>query len=145
MQYINLTSTDPYSFQEQLPREWVQATGQYEQSGARTITLSLAFLSMDELAIKVARGLALDASTVYGTPTQTQYSVLLIDDGDLSTNLYIPCCESIGPFQFARDKKEQTQINLTLSYQAPNLDEFMWAMGTLAELEALCPSALWPL
>lgn len=145
MQLVTLDTTGPYQFSETIPRSWVQATGQYEQEGARVITLNLAFLSLDDLAIKVSRGLALDASTVYGTPTQTQYSVLLVDGEDLSTNLYIPCCESLGPFQFNRDKTQQTQVALNLSYTSPDLNSFMWAMGTLAELEAQCPPALWPL
>lgn len=145
MQYVSLETTGPYQFSETVPRSWIQATGQYEQEGARVINLNLSFLSLDELAIKVSRGLAPDASTVYGTTTQTQYSVLLVDGADLSTNLYIPCCESIGPFQFNRDKTQQTQVSLQLSYTDPDLNSFMWAMGTLDELEPLCPPSLWPL
>ncbi len=145
MQLVTLETTGPYQFAENLPKTWVQATGRYEQSGARVINLNLAFLSLDDLAIKIARGLAPDAATVYGTPTQTQYSILLVDGEDLSSNLYIPCCESIGDFQFARDKTQQTSVALSLSYTAPDLNAFMWAMGTLVELEPLVPSALWPL
>jgi hypothetical protein len=142
-QRISLETTGPYEFKEQIPKEYVACTGKYEQAGAKQISLTLAFLSIDDLAIKLARGLALNAPTVYGTPTQQQYSILLIDTEDSTNNLYIPCCESIGDFSFQRDKKQQSQVNLALAYQSPNLNDFMWATGTFAELAPLVPN--WPL
>lgn len=141
--HINIETTGPFIFSEKYEKEYVSATGKYEQSGAKVINLSLSFLSIEDEAIKLARGLALNASTVYGTPTQEQYSLLLIDSEDSTNNLYIPCCESIGDFSFNRDKREQSQIDLQFSYQAPNLDTLMWATGTFAELSTLVPN--WPL
>lgn len=144
LQLITLETTGAYVFQEIIPREYVPATGQYEQSGAKVCTLNLNFMSIEDLAIKLARGLALDASTVYGTPTQQQYVLLLVDGEDLETNLYLPCMESIGPFGYQRSKTEQSSISLNFSYQAPDLDDMLWAMGDFTELATLVPPAQWP-
>ena len=115
LQLINLETTGAYQLTETIPREYVPATGQYEQSGAKSLALNLQFMSIEDMAIKLARGLALDAATVYGTPTQQQYVLLLIDDEDLTTNLYIPCIESIGPFSYTRSKTDQSSIAVSFA------------------------------
>lgn len=144
LQLITLETTGAYEFAETIPREYIPATGQYEQAGAKVLTLNLSFMSIEDLAIKLARGLALNASTVYGTPTQEQYVLLLVDGEDLNTNLYIPCVESIGPFNYQRSKSEQSSISLNYSYQAPDLNTMLWAMGDFTELQTLMPVAQWP-
>lgn len=137
LQAITIETTGAFSFREEIPKEWTQCTGSYEQSGAKVVTLNLSFLSIDELAIKISRGLALNASTVYGTPTGQKYAVLLTDGEDFTTNLWLPCVESIGPFGFNRDKNNQSQIDINLSYQAPDLDTLLWAMGDFTDLQPL--------
>ncbi len=144
MTLVPLETTGPYIFTEEIPKSYIPATGKYEQAGAKTINLSLSFLSLDDTAIKIARGLALDASTVYGTPTGQQYMLLLVDGEDFSSNLYIPCCESTGPFSFNRDKNNQTQVSLQMQYQAPDLNTLLWAVGDFATLEPLIGSSAWP-
>ena len=144
LQLVTLETTGAFQFTETVAREYIPATGQYEQSGAKAISLNLQFMSIEDLAIKLARGLTLNASNVYGTPTQEQYVLLLIDGEDFTTNLYIPCAESIGPFTYQRSKTEQSSIALNYAYQAPDLNTMLWAMGDFAELQTLVPVAQWP-
>ena len=136
---INLTSTGDFTLQELCPMEWVQATGKYEQAGARTMALSLALMSNDDTAIKLARGIALSASDPFGTPTGAQYVIVLVDGvsgGD--QNYYIPCCQASSiNLNIVRGKTVQSQTPLAFSYQAPDLNTLLFTNGTLTEIGVL--------
>lgn len=140
---IDLTSTGDFTLQENCPMEWVQATGSYEQAGARTMTLTLTLMSNDDTAIKLARGLALSASDPFGTPTGAQYVMVLVDGvsgGD--QNYYIPCCQASSiNLSIVRGKSIQSQTPLSFGYQAPNMDTLLFSNGTLVEIGILLGSA----
>lgn len=136
---IDLTSTGNFELVENCPMEWVQATGSYEQSGARTMSLSLALMSNDETAIKLARGLALSASDPFGTPTGAQYVIVLVDGtpgGD--QNYYIPCCQASSiNLSIVRGKSVQSQTPLQFGYTDPDMDTLLFTNGTLTEIGVL--------
>lgn len=140
---IQLTSTGNFEIRESMEMTWVQATGSYEQAGARTITLSLALMSNDPVAINLARGLALNA-VPYGTLTNQKY-VIFLYDGDTDQNYVIPCCQA-SPLnlQIVRGKSIQSQTPLQFSYTDPDLDTELWVSGDLDEIEAYL-GAMYPL
>lgn len=136
---INIEQTGDYSIKEDTPREeFIFCTGSYEQSGARTINAALSFMSNDDTAIKLARGLALNASTTYGTSTNQQYVILLVDETSGGNhNILIPRCESANTYAFSRGKSISTDVPVQFRYVAPNLNDTLYVEDTLAAIGSI--------
>lgn len=136
---IDLTSTGEFTLVEACPMEWVQATGAYEQAGARTMSLTLTLMSNDDTAIKLARGVALSASDPFSTPSGAQYVIVLVDGvsgGD--QNYYIPCCQPASiNLSIVRGKSIQSQTPLQFGYTDPDMDTVLFTNGTLTEIGVL--------
>lgn len=136
---LQLESTGNFEIRENMPMEWVQATASYEQAGARTMNLTLTLMSNDDNAIKLARGVALSASDPYGTPTNAQYVIVLVDGASSSDqNYFIPCCQASSiNLSIVRGKSIQSQTPLTFGYQDPDMDTLLFTNGTTTEIGVL--------
>lgn len=136
---IQLVSTGNFELRELMEMSWVQATGSYEQAGARTMSLSLALMSNDDMAIKLARGVALSASDPFGTPTGAQYVIVLVDgENNSDQNYYIPCCQASSiNLSIVRGKSVQSQTPLQFGWQDPDMDTLLFTNGTLTEIGTL--------
>lgn len=119
---VQLDTTGAYRLRETTPRgEFVYATGSYEQDGDRTVTITIAFMSDDPIAVKLARGLPLSATYQDQESTNQQYVLLLVDSIHDEDSILIPRCESLCDLSYERSKNNQTEVGLTFRYQTPEM------------------------
>ncbi len=134
---IDLTTTGAFEFYQTVPREeFIHCTNSYEQSGNKEITLSLAFMSDDLNARKLANGLPLSSTTGYGTSVNQQYAIFLVAPGSTG-NLYIPTCESLNQYRVSRSKSDPTNISIQFRFQAPDLNTNLYYENTLSALQII--------
>lgn len=132
----NLDSTGDFKLSEETPRStWIACTNSFEQSDLRTLNLSISLMSNDDLAVKLARGLALNASNAYGAPTNQKYVILLLDADSTSDQSYlIPVCQSVSRLDLSRGKSIQSETPLTFKWACPDLDTILYYNGTYVAL-----------
>lgn len=97
--------------------KFIRAINGYAITDFAKITVTISFIGDNAETIKLAMGNLLTVLQQDQPPGNATYSIFLLDSLHVGSSIWIPKCQSIGPFKDNRSKKSQTQIDLTFQWE----------------------------
>lgn len=117
---ITAFGTKGYEVSYILPQEeFCFATSQYEQTGTYKIALKLAFMSDDLQALNIALGNPI-ASALNTVPSNTVYTVLLVDAVNSASSILIPKVQTVVNPVYNRQKNAPFTLDIVLRFEGPD-------------------------
>jgi hypothetical protein len=135
---IDSIATGAQIFVDELPEEFVPSIENSAQSGLHRVSIKGSYYGDNNLLIKLARGLSVDATPIDSGSTFAQYTLLLMHPEETSDkNLLIHRCYTTKRMELNYQKDQATQLNL--EFVAINRNRFveLYNFGTADDLAVI--------
>lgn len=111
---ISVNTTTGQSMTYRIGEEFLDAVGNSVQNGRAELTIDVTFFGNDETVIKLANGLALDATNAYDPSTFAKYTILLVHpDETKKSSILIPECYTLKRIGLNFNKDKVSVVPIT--------------------------------
>jgi hypothetical protein len=118
---LNAMRTEGARIQETLPTEYTSTTDIDEIVGNHAATITLSFLAVDDIIVRLARGLSITASTT-ANPNMQQYSLFVVHPAyDTKNSYWFPQIRTLKTMELSYTKSNATalQVQFTTEFRDP--------------------------